>query len=129
MWRRPTAHDALRGRTFTADPQREMVVAEGVGCAGGSAARDTSSHRRGRQAPGCGFAPAEKCPHGDDGWGEFAMAADPAADQRQGRPKDCTAPSFSSHHEAAWRRPRREARAPCGLISRSAIAEAPKGDV
>ena|SRR5271167_256824 len=37
---------------------------------------------------------------------------DPAADQRQGRPKDCTAPSFSSHHEAARRRPRREARAP-----------------
>ena len=29
---------------------------------------------------------------------------------------DCTAPSFSSHHEAAWRRPRREARAPCGII-------------
>src|SRR6266851_3264730 len=44
-------------------------------------------------------------------------AAVPAADQRQGRPKDCTAPSFSSHHEAAWRRPRREARAPCGMIS------------
>src|ERR1700676_816944 len=46
-------------------------------------------------------APAEKCPHGDDGWGEFVRSADPAADQRQGRPKDCTAPSFSSHHEAA----------------------------
>ena len=46
-------------------------------------------------------APAAKCPHGDDGWGEFARSADPAADQRQGRPKDCTAPSFSSHHEAA----------------------------
>jgi hypothetical protein len=29
------------------------------------------------------------------------IAADPAADQRQGRPTDCTAPSFSSHHEAA----------------------------
>jgi len=48
------------------------------------------------------------------------MTADPAADQRQGRPRDCTSPSFSSHHEAAWRRPRREARAPCGVIGRSA---------
>ncbi len=38
---------------------------------------------------------------GDDGWGEFVMTADPVADQRQGRSKDCTAPSFSSHHEAA----------------------------
>src|SRR3954454_9892598 len=46
-------------------------------------------------------APAEKCPHGDDGWGEFVTCADPAADQRQGRPTDCTAPSFLSHHEAA----------------------------
>jgi hypothetical protein len=46
-------------------------------------------------------APAAKCPHGDDGWGEFVRSADPAADQRQRRPKDCTAPSFSSHHEAA----------------------------
>src|SRR4051812_38411309 len=45
-------------------------------------------------------APAEECPHGDDGWGEFARSADPAADQRQGRPQDCTAPSFSPHHEA-----------------------------
>jgi hypothetical protein len=34
-----------------------MVVAEGVGRAGGSAARDASSHRRGRQAPGRGSAP------------------------------------------------------------------------
>ena len=67
-----------------------------------------------RSAP----APAEKCPHGDDGWGEFVGSAEPAADQWQGRPKDCTAPSFSSHHEAARRRPRREARAPCGIISR-----------
>jgi hypothetical protein len=25
-------------------------------------------------------APAERCPHGDDGWGEFVMTADPAAD-------------------------------------------------
>jgi hypothetical protein len=65
-------------------------------------------------------APAERCPHGDDGWGEFVRSADPAADQRQGRPKDCTAPSFSSHHEAARRRPRREARAPCGIVNRSA---------
>src|SRR5436190_713662 len=48
------------------------------------------------------------------------MTADPAADQRQGRPLDCTSPPFSSHHEAAWRRPRREARAPCGISSRSA---------
>src|ERR1700716_2771876 len=46
-------------------------------------------------------APAEKCPHGDDGWGEFARSVDPAADQRQGRPLDCTSPPFSSHHEAA----------------------------
>src|SRR4249920_3340581 len=75
-----------------------------------------------------GSASAERCPHGDDGWGEFVGSADPAADQRQGRPKDCTAPSFSSHHEAAWRRPRREARTPCGIIGRSAKAEAPKGD-
>ena len=37
--------------------EQEMVVAEGVGHAGGSAARDTSSHRRGRQAPGRGSAP------------------------------------------------------------------------
>src|SRR5437879_6177551 len=65
-------------------------------------------------------APAEKCPHGDDGWGEFARSVDLAADQRQGRPLDCTSPPFSSHHEAAWRRPRREARAPCGIVSRSA---------
>ena len=41
----------------TAYPQREMVVAEGVGRAGGSAARDASSDRRGRQAPGRGSAP------------------------------------------------------------------------
>jgi hypothetical protein len=31
MWRRPAAHDALRGRALTAYSQREMVVAEGVG--------------------------------------------------------------------------------------------------
>jgi hypothetical protein len=48
------------------------------------------------------------------GWGEFARSADPAAGPRQGRPLDCTASSFSSHHGAARRRPRREARAPCG---------------
>src|ERR1700732_755447 len=47
----------LRGRAVPAHPQREMVVAEGVGPAGGSAARDPSSHRRGRQAPGRGSAP------------------------------------------------------------------------
>ena len=41
----------------TAYPQQEMVVAEGVGHAGGPAARDASSHRRGRQAPGRGSAP------------------------------------------------------------------------
>src|ERR1700722_14606198 len=29
------------------------------------------------------------------------MSAEPAADPRQGRPLDCSAPSFSSHHEAA----------------------------
>ncbi len=51
------AHDALRGRALTAYSQREMVVAEGVGHPGGSAARDTSSHRRGRQAPSRGSAP------------------------------------------------------------------------
>ena len=27
-------------------------------------------------------ASAEKCPHGDDGWGEFVRSADPDADQR-----------------------------------------------
>src|SRR5712691_6260242 len=122
MWRRPVAHGALRGRTLPAYPEQEMVVAEGMGPAGGAAARDTSSHRRGRQAPGGGSAPdvgrwqrvlleqgqrrgscgcvnppnagkqltrsatAEKCPHGDDGWGEFARSVDPAAEQRQGRP-------------------------------------------
>src|SRR6266851_4962118 len=57
MWRRPAAHDALRGRTFTAHPEQEMVVVEGVGHTGSPAARDTSSHRRGRQAPGRGSAP------------------------------------------------------------------------
>src|SRR5215472_1426877 len=48
------------------------------------------------------------------------MTADPAADYRQGRPLDCTAPSFSSHHEVAWRQPRREARALWGVSSPSA---------
>src|SRR5580700_11176862 len=57
MRRRPAAHDALRGRTGTARPQWEMVMAEGVGHAGGAAARDASSDRRGCQAPGCGSAP------------------------------------------------------------------------
>src|SRR5229473_834105 len=57
MWRRPAANDALRGRTVNAYSQQEMVVAEGVGHASGSAARDTSSRRRGRQAPGRGAAP------------------------------------------------------------------------
>ena len=46
-------------------------------------------------------APAERCPHGDDGWGEFVASADPAANLRQGRPTDWAFPSFSSHHEAA----------------------------
>ena len=46
-------------------------------------------------------ASAEKCPHGDDGWGEFVMAAAPAADQRQRAPDRLYLPSFSSHHEAA----------------------------
>src|SRR4029077_20585082 len=63
-----------------------------------------------------GSASAEKCPHGDGGWGEFVVTAAPAADQRRERATDCTAPSFSSHHGAAFRRPRREARAPCGVI-------------
>ena len=31
MRRRPVAHDALRGRTFTAYPEQEMVVAEAWG--------------------------------------------------------------------------------------------------
>jgi transposase len=57
MRRRPAAHDALRGRTGTARPQWEMVVAEGMGHAGGSAAWAPSSHRRGRQAPGRRSAP------------------------------------------------------------------------
>src|ERR1700730_15432758 len=70
-------------------------------------------------------APAEKCPHGDDGCGEFVLTADLAARQRQKRLKDCTSPSFSSHHDVAWRRPRREARAPCGLIS---ISRSAKGE-
>ena len=46
-------------------------------------------------------------------WGEFVAAADPAANLRQGRPTDWASPSFSSHHEAARCRPRREARASC----------------
>src|SRR6202035_482269 len=46
-------------------------------------------------------APAEKCPHGDEGWGEFVMPAAPAADQRQRAPDRLYLPSFSSHHEAA----------------------------
>ena len=33
-------------------------------------------------------APAERCPHGDDRWGEFVASADPAANLRQGRPID-----------------------------------------
>jgi hypothetical protein len=50
MWRRPATHDALRGRTFTAYPEQEMVVAEGAGRASRSATRDASGDRRGRQA-------------------------------------------------------------------------------
>ena len=106
-----------------------MVVAEGVGRAGGPAARDASSDRRGcrdawlsvlhrmwvdgsefpleegqrrrsygglnqrRRTPKnfreiSGSAPAEKCPHGDDGWGEFVASADPADDQRRKAPPD-----------------------------------------
>src|SRR5215831_615769 len=38
-------------------------------------------------------ASAEKCPHGDDGWGEFVAPADPAANLRQRRPTDWTSPS------------------------------------
>ena len=38
-------------------------------------------------------ASAEECPHGDDGWGEFVAAADPAANLRQGRPTDWASPS------------------------------------
>jgi hypothetical protein len=57
MWRRSAAHDALRGRTFTAYSEQEMVVAESMGHAGGSATRDASSHRRGRQASGRGSSP------------------------------------------------------------------------
>ena len=30
-------------------------------------------------------APAEKRPHGDDGWGEFVRSADPVADQISGK--------------------------------------------
>jgi hypothetical protein len=46
-------------KTLAAQEQRmrEMVVAEGVRPAGGSTARDPSSHRRGRPAPGHGSAP------------------------------------------------------------------------
>src|SRR5215831_1414202 len=43
MWRRPAAHDALRGGTCTAYSQRKMVVAEGMGRASRSATRDASS--------------------------------------------------------------------------------------
>jgi len=48
-------------------------------------------------------APAQKMSAPDDGWGGFVASADPAADQRQGRPKDWAFPSFSIHDEAAWR--------------------------
>ena len=45
-------------------------------------------------------APAEKCPHGDDGWGEFVRSlALPISGE--GAVKIVTSPSFSSHHEAA----------------------------
>src|SRR5215469_9417376 len=74
-------------------------------------------------------ASAEKCPHGDDGWGEFVMSADPAANLRQGRLIDWASPSFSSHHEAAWRRPRREARAPVtGEQRKPAAVRGDQGD-
>ena len=65
-------------------------------------------------------APAEKRPHGDDGWGEFVRSPDPAAEKRRGRRLDCSSLSFLFHHEAAGGRPRREARAPCDVISQSA---------
>src|SRR5829696_8786026 len=42
--------DALRSRAVDANPQQEMVMAEGVGHAGCSAARDGPCHRGSRQA-------------------------------------------------------------------------------
>jgi transposase len=48
MWRRPAAHDALRGGTCAAYSRRKMVVAEGVGHASRSATRNASSDRRSR---------------------------------------------------------------------------------
>src|SRR5215472_12620551 len=143
MWRRPAAHDALRGGTCTAYSRRKMVVAEGMGacewpCDAGCVERSSrspgvwlsfctgcgsmvASSGGARTAPrflrlpeaaaeNAGKPPsrrstrsasAEKCPHGDDGWGEFVAPADPAANLRQRRPIDWASPSFSSHHEAA----------------------------
>ena len=44
---------------------------------------------------------AEKCPHGDDGWGELVAAADPAAKSAARAPDRLGLPILSSHHEAA----------------------------
>ena len=52
--------------------------------------------------------------------GEFVRSADPAADQRQGRPLDCTSHPSQPIMRRPDRRSRREARAPCGISSRSA---------
>ena len=66
---------------------------------------------------------------GTTGWGEFAgrliplLIAGNGTGQWRGCQLDCSSPSFSSHHEVAWRQPRREARAP--WVS---VAEAQNGD-
>ena len=46
-------------------------------------------------------ASAEKCPHGDDGWGEFVRLSLLPLISGEGAVKIVTSPSFSSHHEAA----------------------------
>src|SRR3982751_6033209 len=50
MRRLHAARDALRSRAVDANPQQEMVMAEGLGHAGCSTARDGPCHRGSRQA-------------------------------------------------------------------------------
>src|ERR1700758_2726511 len=49
MWRRPAAHDTLRGGTCTAYARRKMVVAEGMGV---RVAQDAGCVERSSRSPG-----------------------------------------------------------------------------
>jgi hypothetical protein len=60
----------LRSGPVDAHPQQEMVMVESLGDASGVAPGHTPRIN--------GSALAGKCPHGDDGWCEFVMSADPA---------------------------------------------------